>query len=324
MNEDKLRLVFMGTASFAVPSLAILLNNGYNIAAVITAPDKPAGRGRKVRFSPVKEFSIQNNLTLLQPDHLKDKDFIKKLTELNPDLQIVVAFRMLPRGVWEIPILGTFNLHASLLPQYRGAAPINHAIINGEKETGATTFFIDEKIDTGKIILTEKTLIHPTETAGELHNRLMNIGASLVLKSVKLIESGKVNTADQQSFIRSDIELKPAPKIFREDCKINWHQPASVVFNLIRGLSPVPAAFSTMDMTGEPEKTVKILSCSISEIKTMDKKPGDILSDGKNYLLVFCMDSAISINQLQMEGKKAMTVQEFLRGFTIEKLNRLH
>ena len=313
----------MGTASFAVPTLAMLVDQGYSVVGVITAPDKPAGRGQKVRFSPVKDYALKNKLPLFQPENLKDENFIESLAGLKPDLQIVVAFRMLPRVVWKIPPLGTFNLHASLLPQYRGAAPINHAIINGEKETGATTFFIDEKIDTGRIILSEKTIIQPAESAGELHDRLKILGAGLVLKSVRLIESGNVNTAGQEDLVDPEKELKPAPKIFREDCRIAWAQPAPVIFNFIRGLSPIPAAFAVMDMKDEPEKTIKILSCNMSNTIRVVELPGDIKSDGKNYLEVFCLDRTLSINQLQMEGKKAMSVKEFLRGFNVEKLKKL-
>jgi len=220
--SDKLKIVFMGTASFAVPSLDILVKNGYQIAAVVTAPDKPAGRGKKLRPSPVKLYALERKLKVLQPKNLKDDEFINQIKEINPNLQIVVAFRMLPKSVWQIPKLGTFNLHSSLLPQYRGAAPINHAIINGESQTGVTTFLIDEKIDTGKILFQDKTEINDIESAGELHDRLMMMGAGLVLKTAEAIGSKQIESKRQDEFLAETEKLKPAPKIFKDDCKISW------------------------------------------------------------------------------------------------------
>ena len=304
----------MGTASFAVPSLEVLLRKGYSISAVVTAPDKPAGRGQKIRYSPVKVFATENNIPLLQPEKLKDETFVTSLQKLKPDLQIVVAFRMLPKIVWEIPTLGTFNLHASLLPQYRGAAPINHAIINGENETGVTTFFIDEKIDTGKIILRDKTDINDHESAGELHDRLMILGADLVLKTVKLIESGKPLLTDQESEEKI-LELKPAPKIFREQCLIDWKWEVRQINNFIRGLSPVPCAFSRVELRSGMIKNIKIFSCEIKEPGNPAENPGNISSDGKTYLEVSGKDGLILPGKIQVEGKKAMHISDFLRGF---------
>lgn len=312
----------MGTASFAVPSLEILLNSGYEIVGVITAPDKPAGRGRKLRPSPIKTYALEKNLPLLQPVNLKNEEFINQLKALKPDLQVVVAFRMLPRAVWQIPTMGTFNLHSSLLPQYRGAAPINHAIINGETQTGVTTFLIDEKIDTGKIILQEKTNIEPAESAGELHDKLMIIGAKLVLETVKAFESNSIDTTKQDKLIPGENKLKPAPKIFKNDCKILWDKPVISVYNLIRGLNPIPTAFCLLRLKNEKTLNLKIFSATISAKKQI-KNPGSYSCDGKNSFVVFCKDGSLELSEVQLEGKKRMTIQNFLRGFNFEEIIEL-
>ena len=248
----------MGTASFAVPPLEKLLKNGINILAVITAPDKPSGRGKKIRYSPVKSFALEHNLKLLQPTNLKDESFIKEVKSLKPDIQVVVAFRMLPEILWKIPSKGTINLHASLLPQFRGAAPINHAIIEGKKISGVTTFLIDEKIDTGRILKQVKTEIGDTDTAGELHDRLMMTGADLVLETVQDLFFGIAHPQKQDRLISKTDALSPAPKLYKEDCKINWDQKIDRVYNLIRGLSPVPCAYSTLRFKDGSKKIVKI------------------------------------------------------------------
>ena len=307
-----MKIVFMGTPDFAVPSLKILLNNNYSVVAVITAPDKPAGRGRQIQQSPVKEFAIKNNLPLLQPANLKEPVFIESLKSLHADLFIVVAFRMLPEVVWKMPPKGTFNLHASLLPQYRGAAPINWAVINGEKETGVTTFFLKQEIDTGEIIFQEKTFIDSKETAGDLHDRLMELGAHLVLRTVKAIDSNKINTTPQEQLINNNI--KNAPKIFRDDCKINWNDRAGKIFNKIRGLSPYPAAWSILKISNK-SINVKIYFADLCE--DFESPPGGIFTNNKDYLKVKTGEGSLCIKELQMEGKKKLSIQEFLRGTNI-------
>jgi methionyl-tRNA formyltransferase len=309
-----MRIVFMGTPEFAVAPLKALIENGYEIAAVITAPDKPAGRGKKIQSSAVKNFALSQGLKVLQPEKLKSEDFISELKNINPDLQIVVAFRMLPEIVWNIPKMGTFNLHASLLPDYRGAAPINHAIINGDALTGLTTFFIDEKIDNGQIILQDRLEIGPVETAGELHDRMMIKGSELVLKTVKLIEAEEV-TPISQSKLESNLLMRPAPKIFKEDCHINWNKPVSSIHNLIRGLSPYPGAFALLKRDGKMDNlNVKIFH-STPVVEKHEYRPGSILSDNKNNLKVAAEDGFIEILELQMAGKNKQLIKDFLRGF---------
>ncbi len=304
---NQLRIIFMGTPEFAVPSLEILVENKFNVVAVITAPDKPQGRGLKMIPSPVKECALKYNLPVLQPTNLKSPEFIEELKSYQGNLQVVVAFRMLPEVVWSMPALGTFNLHASLLPQYRGAAPINWAIINGEKETGATTFFLKHEIDTGSIIFQEKEPILDTDNVGVLYDRLMNKGAQLVLKTVRAIEAGDYPSVVQQS----NVEIKHAPKIFKETCEINFNQSSEFVRNFVRGLSPYPGAWSNLN-----GKVFKILKCQVL-LSTVDSRQsivGDVRSDDKTYLYVRASDGWISIEELQPEGKKKMNIQEFLRG----------
>jgi methionyl-tRNA formyltransferase len=299
-----LRIIFMGTPEFAVPSLEVLIENKYNVVAVITAPDKPQGRGQKLSASPVKECALKHNIPVLQPTNLKSPEFLEELKSYQANLQIVVAFRMLPEVVWAMPSLGTFNLHASLLPQYRGAAPINWAIINGEKETGATTFFLKHEIDTGSIIYQHREPITDSDTVGSLYERLMNNGAQLVLKTVKAIEAGSYPSVPQPE----SVEIKHAPKIFKETCEIQWNKTSEQVRNFVRGLSPYPAAWSILN-----GKTFKIYSVSIAN-HGEDKNAGEISTDNKNYLYVKTLDGWVSIDEFQPEGKKRMAVQEYFRG----------
>ena len=294
----------MGTPEFAVPSLQSLVENNSNVVAVITAPDKPAGRGQKLVMSPVKQCAIEHGIPVLQPEKLKDPDFLSQLKALNANLQVVVAFRMLPEIVWSMPEYGTFNLHGSLLPQYRGAAPINWAVINGETETGVTTFFIEKEIDTGKIIFQEKEQISVDDDAGSVYARLMHKGAQLVLKTIKAIEAGNYPQDDQQD----NGELKAAPKIFRETCQIDWNQTAVSIYNFVRGLAPYPAAWTTLNG----------LSCKIFKTKLVDDETagdsGEYKTDHKTYLHFRASDGWLAIETLQLEGKKRMGIEEFLRG----------
>ena len=314
MNGKDLRIVFMGTPDFAVSSLHALNINGYNIVGVITAPDKPAGRGKKMNESAVKKYAFEHNLTILQPEKLKNPDFIDVLKALNADLQIVVAFRMLPEKVWAMPKFGTFNLHGSLLPQYRGAAPLNWAIINGEIKTGVTTFLLDQKIDTGKILLKQEIKIGENDTVGDIHDRLMEIGATLVLETVDLMASQKFTPVSQDELIE-EIEIKHAPKIFKEDCKINWTATSEKVRNLIRGLSPFPGAWTNLTPREHPNEIQAKIFFAVHSTEKSKPIPGEIISDGKNYLKVACSDGWLEITDIQMAGKKRMKVADFLRGF---------
>ncbi|HVA97901.1 MAG TPA: methionyl-tRNA formyltransferase [Bacteroidia bacterium] len=314
--KNDLKIVFMGTPDFAVASLKALLVNNCNVVAVITTPDKPAGRGQKLQECAVKKFAQENKLKILQPEKLKDADFIAELKSLNADLQIVVAFRMLPEIVWSMPPLGTFNLHASLLPNYRGAAPINRAIMNGEKETGATTFFLQHEIDTGKIIFSEKTPISENETAGELHDKLMLLGADLVVKTVNAIAEKKYSETEQEKLFSESSLLKSAPKIFKEDCKINWNNSLDEIHNLIRGLSPYPAAWTELIQPNKENLFLKIFR-SEKEMATHDYKIGTLISNQKNELKVAVKNGFIIIRELQLSGKKRMITSDFLRGFEL-------
>ncbi len=304
---EKLRIVFMGTPEFAVGILDTILQNNYEVVGVITAADKPAGRGQKIKYSAVKEYALANNLHLLQPTNLKDEDFLAELKALNANLQVVVAFRMLPKVVWEMPSLGTFNLHASLLPNYRGAAPINWAIINGETTTGVTTFFIDDKIDTGAMLLNAVTPIAPTESAGELHDRLMELGSNTVIQTLQLLEKGNVITTIQQD----TADIKTAYKLNKENCKIDWTKQASTIHNLIRGLSPYPAAWCFISDKGE-EWNVKIYDVTILE-ESHSLTIGQLICT-KKEIKIAVQDGFIQINSLQFPGKKKMTASELLNG----------
>lgn len=309
MTKKQLNIVFYGTAEFAVGPLRILVENNYNILAVVTGPDKPAGRGQKLNMSPVKEYALTQNLNILQPEKLKSPEFAEQLKALNPNLQIVVAFRMMPESVWNYPEIGTFNLHSSLLPKYRGAAPINWAIINGEKETGVTTFFLKHEIDTGDIIFQEKTAIGENENVGSLYARLMDIGAKLVLKTVQEIEKGTVVTHPQNF----NADVPHAPKIFRENCKIDWNKNTSVIHNFIRGLSPYPCAWTDIFKQYGSAKIYEAVRLSVTGLE-----PGKIYTDNKTYIHVGTADGGINILELQVEGKKRMKTDEFLRGYKIE------
>lgn len=303
-----MRIVFMGTPDFAVPSLKVLVENGYNVVGVITAPDKPKGRGQKMMATPVKEYAESVGLNILQPTNLKDTEFIEELKHLHADLQIVVAFRMLPAIIWDMPPIGTFNLHASLLPQYRGAAPINWAIINGETETGITTFFLKHEIDAGDIIFQEKEPIYPADTAGTLYNRLMEKGAKLVLKTVEAIEKNDIKSY-QQSW---QGELRAAPKIYREDCQIDWNRSTQQIINFIRGMAPYPGAWTKVE-----GKILKIYGARTVEDATTEN-PGTYNTDNKTFLDFYTSDGAVRITELQMEGKKKMSTEELLRGYNFK------
>lgn len=299
----------MGTPDFAVESLRVLVENDYNVVGVITMPDKPAGRGYKIQFSPVKQYALEKGLTLLQPEKLKEPVFLDELKSLNADLQIVVAFRMLPEVVWNMPRFGTFNLHASLLPQYRGAAPINWAVINGDTETGVTTFFLTHEIDTGNIILQEKVAICESETAGDIHDKLMITGSRLVQKTVDMIIDENVSPMPQPEIMT----LKAAPKIFKETCKIDWNQSAATVYNFIRGLAPYPAAWSLLKTENGDELNVKIFETE-KEMTTHTLTCGSIVIESPKQVKVAVIDGFIRLKSIQVAGKKRMSVEDFLRG----------
>lgn len=310
-----MKIVYFGTPEIASSQLEAIISAGYEVAAVVTVPDKPAGRGKKIQSSHVKETALKYGLPIMQPVSLKSPEFIEELSSLNADMFVVVAFRMLPEVVWSMPRLGTFNLHASLLPQYRGAAPINHAIINGEKETGLTTFLLDKEIDTGEIILQEKVVIEEKETAGTLHDKLMILGNKVVVDTIKMIEEGRLHSQSQELIIQRDnIMLKPAPKIFKEDCKIDWTKDAKSVFNFIRGLSPYPAAHTQLVSENGETIDLKIFDVSLEDRPSDTYELKQVITDGKSYLKVVLKDFYISINYLQQAGKKAMPVADFLRG----------
>ena len=300
----------MGTPEFAVASLDALVKAGMNVVAVVTAPDKPSGRGQQLSESAVKKYAVKNSIKVLQPEKLKNEGFIAELKGLQADLQLVVAFRMLPEVVWDMPPKGTINLHASLLPQYRGAAPINWAVINGEKETGVTTFFLKQEIDTGDVILTDKTSILETDTAGNVHDKLMEIGAALLLKTVELVSENQYKEVPQQELIgqNQNTRLKPAPKIFKNDCLINWQQPTAQVYDFIRGMSPYPTAFTFLN-----DKVFKVFRAE-KELIDPETEAGKYVTDQKTYLKFACNDGFISIKEAQLEGKKRMNIEDFLRG----------
>ena len=320
----KTRIVYMGTPEFAVAPLDALRKNGFEVVGIVTVADKASGRGLKVNESAVKKYAVENNIPVLQPISLKDPEFLESLKAWKPDLFVVVAFRMLPKVVWEIPRLGTFNLHAALLPQYRGAAPINWAVINGDKATGVTTFMIDEGMDTGKIMYREQCLIEPDETVGEVHDKLMEIGSNLVVQTVEAIIDGSVEFRVQKSFVQGSEILRPAPKLSRELCHIDWNGKTRHIYNLIRGLSPYPAAFTELvkDEKVLPMKIYKTIKVTGDEYVEMlsanglaEAAPGTVLSDGKTYLAFATADGAISVTELQLSGKKRMSVKDFLIGF---------
>jgi methionyl-tRNA formyltransferase len=310
MSAPDIRIVFMGTPEFAVPSLEILLANNYEVAAVVTAPDKPQGRGRRVMPSPIKVLANAHNIPVLQPTSLKAPSFLETLKSYQATIQVVVAFRMLPHVVWAMPALGTFNLHASLLPQYRGAAPINWAIINGEQETGVTTFFLEQAMDTGHILFQEKEPIYPYDTAGTLYKRLQYQGAQLVLKTTQAI--AQKNYTERPQAPTQESLHKKAPKIYKEDCQISWGQDSEIILNFIRGLSPYPAAWTILN-----GKTYKILSAEKEEIALPRLDPGEVYSDGKHHVHVGTKNANLAIKSLQLAGKKPMDVEAFLRGHKV-------
>lgn len=315
-TKDSLKIVFFGTPDFAVESLDRLVKGGYNIVGVVTMPDKPAGRGHKMYQSPVKEYALAHDLKLLQPVSLKSPEFVEELRSLNADLQIVIAFRMMPEIVWNMPPLGTFNLHASLLPKYRGAAPINWAVMNGDTETGVTTFFLKHEIDTGDIIQQEQISISETDNVGVVHDKLMMLGAGMVVETVDAIISGTVKPIPQDKLLTTGEEPTPAPKIFKETCEIDFTRPTREVYNHIRGLSPYPAAWTTIkDATGA-EFTLKIFETELPD-NSIIGTPGSVVAT-KDTLTFACADGSIEIKSLQLAGKKRMTTAEFLRGFKLE------
>lgn len=317
MEKETLRIIFMGTPGFAVESLKALVENGYNVVGVITMPDKPGGRGYKLQPSAVKQYALQQGLKVLQPEKLKDETFLHELQQLQADVQVVVAFRMLPEVVWAMPPKGTFNLHASLLPQYRGAAPINWVLINGEKETGVTTFFLSHEIDTGRIIFREKTPVSDDDNAETLHDRLMVMGAQLVLKTIDAIADNNVQPIPQQELLVNDTELKTAPKIFKETCRVDWSKTAVEVHNFIRGLSPYPTAWTELQgESGTEPLRFKLFAGEVIAGGNHVPEPGTIVTDNKTFLDVAVRDGFIRITDIRLSGKKRMETVDFLRGYT--------
>lgn len=316
MEKESLRIVYMGTPDFAVESLRALVEGGYQVVGVITMPDKPAGRGYKIQYSPVKQYALDNNLPLLQPEKLKDESFLEALRAWKADLQIVVAFRMLPEVVWNMPRLGTFNLHASLLPQYRGAAPINWSVINGDKETGVTTFFLTHEIDTGKIIMQESLPIAETDDAGIVHDALMNLGAELVIRTVDKILDGTVEAVSQEDLPLVEDKLRPAPKIFKDTCRIHWKKTKADIYNLVRGLSPYPTAWTELISPEGERFAMKVYQTEKIE-ETPDRETGAIRTDGKSYMDVAVEDGYIRLLSIQLAGKKRMPISAFLNGFKL-------
>ena len=317
MKKEDLRIVYMGTPDFAVEALRQLVEGGYNVVGVITMPDKPAGRGHKIQYSPVKQYALEQNLPLLQPERLKDEVFVEALREWKADLQIVVAFRMLPEVVWNMPRLGTFNLHASLLPQYRGAAPINWAVINGDTETGITTFFLKHEIDTGEVIQQVRVPIADTDNVEEVHDKLMVLGGKLVLETVDAILNGTVKPIPQEEMAVVG-ELRPAPKIFKETCRIDCNQPVKKIYDFIRGLSPYPAAWSELITSEEGAAVVVKIFESEKIYESHQLATGTIVTDGKKFMKVAVPDGFVSILSLQLPGKKRLKIDELLRGYHLE------
>lgn len=315
MNNQK-SIVFFGTPEFAVASLSALIDNNYHIKAVVTTPDKPAGRGKKIAFSPLKIFALEKKLHILQPENLSDLNFISDLQNINADLFIVVAFRKLPHIIWQMPILGTFNLHASLLPDYRGAAPINWAVINGENETGLTTFFLNEKIDEGKIIFSRKIKIESNETYGELYNRMKLIGSELLIKTVDAIFKNNIEAIEQSKITSQLQKLNKAPKILKSDCKINWNENAEAIINKVRGLNPLPTAYTIFVTSSETELYVKIFKANF-EIENHNLGIGKILTDNKTYFKISVKDGFVYLIEIQIAGKNKVNIIDFLRGHQI-------
>lgn len=310
------RIVFFGTPEFAASQLEAIITAGYDVAAVVTMPDKPAGRGKKIQCSEVKKTAMKHQLPLLQPEKLKDPAFLAELKSFHANLFIVVAFRMLPAVIWKMPDLGTFNLHASLLPQYRGAAPINHAIINGETETGLTTFFLNEEIDKGAVILRERVAIRPDETAGELHDELMLLGNTLVVETIKKIENNDIQAVTQEDLADGTV-LKEAPKIFKDFCFIQWNLDCNTIYNHIRGLSPYPAAHTQLKSEQGELLELKVYASQIEQVCPTEPA-GSVLTDNKSFLKIAANDGYILLTTIQQAGKKAMDIADFLRGYSFE------
>jgi methionyl-tRNA formyltransferase len=315
--KENLRIVFMGTPAFAVESLRYLVEGGYKVVGVITMPDKPAGRGHKLQLSPVKHYALEHNLPLLQPERLKDESFVEQLRLLKADLQIVVAFRMLPEVVWDMPRFGTFNLHASLLPQYRGAAPINWAIINGEHETGATTFFLTHEIDTGNVILQRKIPIADDDNAGTIHDKLMKMGAAMVVETVDRVLDGNLKAIEQNQLLENDSKLNQAPKIFKDTCEIKRNMTVNEAHNLVRGLSPYPTAWVSVTMNSTDEPVILKVFETEKEITKVDGLPGSFVSDGKKKAGILLKDGVLWFKSVQAPAKKRMTTDEWLRGLRL-------
>lgn len=315
MKKEELRIVYMGTPDFAVESLRALVEGGYNVVGVVTMPDKPMGRhGSVLQPSAVKQYAVSVGLPVLQPERLKDEGFLAELRALRADLQVVVAFRMLPEVVWDMPRLGTFNLHASLLPQYRGAAPINWAVINGDTETGVTTFFLTHEIDTGRIILRERLPIADTDDVGIVHDALMRLGAGLVVDTVDLLLDGKIEAIPQEAFCHEGMELRPAPKIFKDTCRIDWRWPLKRIYDFIRGLSPYPAAWTELVAADGKRLALKIYRSE--RLSREHAFPvGSLHTDQRSYLDVAVPDGFLRLHSLQLAGKKRMEVADFLNGF---------
>ncbi len=317
-TQHNLRIVYMGTPDFAVAPLQALIEAGYDIVGIVTMPDKPIGRHQShLSQSPVKAFAVAHDIPCLQPEKLKAPEFIEALRALQADLQVVVAFRMLPEVVWNMPRLGTINLHAALLPQYRGAAPINWAIIDGQRETGVTTFFLDHQIDTGRIIAARRTPISPDDTAGTLHDRLMALGSELVVETVGLIAAGKADGTEQQSLITEGTELRPAPKLYRETCHIDWNLPLERIYNLIRGLSPYPASWTTLTL-GDRQDTLKIYGAKPEPTDSVSEPVGTVLTDGRSELKVACEGGYLHLTEVQLSGKRRMATVDLLRGLHLK------
>ncbi len=322
MTKENLRIVYMGTPDFAVESLRCLVEGGYNVVGVVTGPDKAVGRhGSVLQPTPVKQYAVEHGLHVMQPERLKEEAFLEELRSLQADLQIVVAFRMLPEVVWNMPPMGTFNLHASLLPQYRGAAPINWAVINGDTETGVTTFFLKHEIDTGAVIRQVRVPISETDCVGDVHDRLMMLGGRVVCETVDAIIDGTAEATPQEQMITE--ELRSAPKIFKDTCRIEWGRTAKQVYDFIRGLSPYPAAWSTLVMPDEVEHIVKIYGAVLATTAETSQPLGSIKTDGKTYMHVYTSNGALSIQTLQLAGKKRMNIEDFLRGFRLGEGSRM-
>ncbi|MCQ2251577.1 MAG: methionyl-tRNA formyltransferase [Bacteroidales bacterium] len=316
MTKQDLRIIYMGTPDFAVGPLKTLVESGFNIVAVVTGMDKPQGRGRKIQPTPVKEYAVEHNIPVLQPEKLKNPEFVEELRSYKADLQVVVAFRMLPEVVWDMPKMGTFNLHAALLPQYRGAAPLNWAVINGEKKTGVTTFLLDKDIDTGRIMLQKEVAIEDNDTVGTVHDKLMLVGQDLVVETVEKLIDGSMKFIDQDSLIGKDTILKHAPKSFKEDCRINFENDGDTIRNLVRGLSPYPAAFTTINVKGK-EMGLKVFECEVEKCQNHEI-PGKLITDNKKFAKISCKNGYIYLTDVQLEGKKRMKIIEFLRGINLE------